>query len=126
MPAEQKTDVIPSPSRDFTERETQHLREIIQHLRELHEQEHASIRREVKIMFEAAREAIAKAETATEKRFEGMNEWREQSSDRERSQREQMGEFSSNFMLKEVADAQFKELNSRIADLSAKLGQVVG
>ncbi len=53
----------------------------------------------------AAKEAVAKAEAANEKRFESANEWRGQSADRERSQQEQMGAFAASLLPRETFEA---------------------
>jgi hypothetical protein len=84
----------------------------------------------------ASQVAIAKAEEATEKRFEAANEWRGQSSDRERSQAEAMARLTSTFArsdtvdaqmvgLRESVDAQLSELRRMVAALSEKISAVV-
>jgi len=68
----------------------------------------------------AQKEAVQKAETANEKRFESTNEWRGQSLDRERTQQEQRSALESTFMPREVSDAQTKELRDKITELQGK------
>jgi hypothetical protein len=85
----------------------------------------ASLRREVNIINEASKTAIAKAEAATEKRFEGVNEWRGQSADRERTQQQAIQDAQERSMPREVAEAQFNELRRAVADLYEKVSKVV-
>lgn len=63
-------------------------------------------RRETGIIHAASEKAIQKAEAASEKRFEGVNEFREQLSDQ-----------AKDFMPRELADAQLAELRKQISDL---------
>lgn len=72
------------------------------------------LRRERELVTSAQMQAIAKAEAANEKRFEAANEWRGQSADRERTQQEQMAKLSGTFLPREVADAQWDQINERL------------
>lgn len=54
---------------------------------------HDGLQREIKIQHQADQAAISKAESANEKRFEAANEWRGQSTDRERTQQEAIASF---------------------------------
>lgn len=83
------------------------------------------VQREAKLVHLASEEAIAKADASNEKRFASMNEWRGQSADRERSQAQEMAKLSSQFMLREVADAQIDQLRQMISDLTEKVNKVV-
>jgi hypothetical protein len=84
-----------------------------------------ALRREMSIITDASSQAINKAEAATEKRFEAVNEWRGQSADRERSQQEQSGILMSTFMPREVAEAQLSEVRRSVADLTEKVGKLL-
>lgn len=75
--------------------------------------------------FDAAQKAIAKADTATEKRFEGVNEWRAQSADRERTQAEQLALFTSEFIRLDVHKAEMGQLQRQIGELKERLGKIV-
>lgn len=72
------------------------------------------LRREREIVTGAQMEAIDKAEKATEKRFESVNEFRAQ-----------LNDVISQFVPREVADANFAELRRSISDLSEKVNKVV-
>ena len=89
------------------------------------EQRLESMRRETSIINDANQAAISKAETATEKRFASVNEWRGQSADRERSQQEQMAALSATFLPREVAEAQFAEVRRSLGELTEKIGKLV-
>lgn len=84
-----------------------------------------AVQRELKIIQEESEKAIAKAETANEKRFESVNEWRAQSADRERSQQEQSAILVSEFPRREVVDAKFNELSAKIEDLTRRMDQTL-
>lgn len=79
------------------------------------EQHVAQLRREREIVTAAQMEAIAKAETATEKRFESVNEFRAQLSD-----------TIANFLPREVADAQIGELRQQLTSLTNRFNTMVG
>lgn len=83
------------------------------------------LQRESELLRETSERAIAKAEAATEKRFESVNEWRDQSADRERSYQEQAAALTAEFPRREVVDAQLNELRAMVLDLRDKLGKVV-
>lgn len=85
-----------------------------------------SVRRELQQAMASAAEAVQKAETATEKRFEGVNEWRGQSADRERSQQEQMANLTATFLPREVAEAQFAEMRKQIDENRDRLNSDSG
>ena len=73
-----------------------------------------AVRREVLLIQDASAVAIAKADTANEKRFESVNEFRAQLADQ-----------SGSFLPREVADAQFTELRRTISELTEKVNRVV-
>lgn len=74
------------------------------------------LRREREIVTAAQTLAISKADVATEKRFEGVNEWRAQSADRERAHREQATAMQEQFARREVLDAQLNEVRKLAQD----------
>lgn len=74
------------------------------------------LRREREIVTAAQTLAISKADIATEKRFEGVNEWRAQSADRERAHREQATAMQDQFARREVLDAQLNEVRKLAQD----------
>lgn len=88
----------------------------------------SGVRRELEASSAAAKEAVIKQEAATERRFEGVNEWRAQSADRERSQAEERIKLQASFMLKEVAETQFSQIrntsDSRYEVLNKLLSQL--
>ena len=65
--------------------------------------------------FDAQEKAVLKAEVATEKRLEGVNEFRKTLSDQQ-----------STFVSKEVSDARFKSLENLVAVLTAQQQQNSG
>lgn len=74
-----------------------------------------SLRREQGILFETSQAAILKAEGATEKRFASVNEFREQLSDQ-----------AARFLPREVAEAQFKELEKACQSNTDRLNKYQG
>lgn len=74
----------------------------------------AAIQREMELTSEYQQTAIAKAETATEKRFESVNEFRAQ-----------LASQTDSFLPREVAESQFAELRRSITDLTAKMSKLV-
>lgn len=74
-----------------------------------------SARREAAILQKASDDAVAKAEKATEKRFEAVNEFREQL-------RDQAGDF----MLREVADRELTEIRKQIQSNTDRINQGLG
>ena len=86
----------------------------------------AALRRELESATQAQKEAVLKAEVATEKRFEGTNEWRAQSADRERSQQEQMAHLAATFMPREVADATIAAIGVQVAALQSRMDTMTG
>jgi hypothetical protein len=75
-----------------------------------------SVQRELMLVQAAAKAAIDKAEVATDKRFEGVNELREQMNDLILAHQQSINTLTEKLMLREVADAQFKELRMKIED----------
>jgi hypothetical protein len=84
-----------------------------------------AVRREMELITEAAAMAIAKAEVATEKRFESVNEWRGQSADRERTMQEQNTALATTYLPREVAEAQFAEFRRTLVEMAEKIGKLV-
>lgn len=111
--------------RDHIENQVQQIRGALIAADMLEVQRVEAVQRETKLIHEASEKAIAKADAADEKRFEAMNEWRAQSSDRERSQQQEMAKFVGQFMLREVADAQIGQLRQMIFDLTEKVNKLV-
>ena len=72
-----------------------------------------SVRRELVLVQEAAARAIEKAESANEKRFESVNEFRAQ-----------LTEQTASFLPREVAESQFAELRRAITELTEKVGKI--
>jgi hypothetical protein len=70
--------------------------------------------REAQLIQQASQDAIAKADNATEKRFEAVNAFRQQLSDQ-----------ASRFLPREVAETQFAEMRRTIAEMSEKVGKLV-
>ncbi len=71
-------------------------------LRQKLEEQIESLRRELSITNDASEKAIEKAETASERRFESVNEWRAQSLDRERSTSEERAKLEGSFLRRET------------------------
>jgi chromosome segregation ATPase len=94
------------------------------HLRELAFERMNSISREIDLMLSASKEAITKAETANEKRFEEAEQWRAQAIDRERAQQEQTATLVATFMPREVAERDLAELRRAIAELTEKTNKI--
>lgn len=63
----------------------------------------------------AAKEAVLKAETATEKRFESVNEFRQQLSDQ-----------TNTFLSRLEYNAQHKAIEDRVTDLTDRLNRTAG
>lgn len=63
----------------------------------------------------AAKEAVIKAETATEKRFESVNEFRQQ-----------LGDQSNTFLPRPEYNAQHKALEDRVTDLTDRMNKTDG
>jgi len=74
-----------------------------------------SARREQTLVASAAKEAIEKAERATEKRFSSVNAFREQLSDQ-----------VAMFMPREVAESQINEMRKALATVHSRLDQTQG
>ena len=77
----------------------------------------------------AAKEAVIKAEQNNEKKFDNANEWRGQSSDRERTQQEQLATFSRTLLPRETFEsflAGHSEFVQRIERFQSKaMGSIV-
>lgn len=101
------------------------LRQTLEAMNALTAQRLDGLQREVALHNAASEQAIAKAEAATEKRFEGVNEWRDQSADRERSYQDQAAALTAQFPRREVVDAQLNELRASVLELREKLSRVV-
>lgn len=84
-----------------------------------------ALRTELRMFAESSDKAIAKTETATERRFEAANEWRQQSADRERSQQETLNALTSTLMPREVGDAQFADIRRVLDNLVEKVNKIV-
>lgn len=65
--------------------------------------------------FAASEKAIQKAEAATEKRFESVNEFRAQ-----------LATQTHSFMPREVAEAKLKEISTKVDDLTARVNTTTG
>lgn len=79
------------------------------------EQHVEQLRRERELVTGGQMEAIAKAESATEKRFESVNEFRAQ-----------LAEQTNTFLPREVADAQLAELRKGITEVATRLDRMEG
>ena len=73
-----------------------------------------SLRRESQAIREAGDKAIAKAEAATEKRFEGVNAFRQQ-----------LAAQASSFMPREVADTQINDIRGKVETNANRFGDMV-
>jgi hypothetical protein len=76
---------------------------------------YTSLRSEVNLINQASETAIAKAEDATDKRFQSVNEFRAQLSD-----------VIGRFLPREVADAQIAEMRLAISALTARVDRASG
>lgn len=65
---------------------------------------------QVNAAFASSKEAILKAETATERRFESVNEFRAQ-----------LNSQTQSFMPREVAEAKLAEVNKKVDELTARI-----
>jgi len=74
-----------------------------------------SARREQVLVASAAKEAIEKAEKATEKRFDAVNAFRAQLSDQ-----------ANAFMPREVVESQIDEIRKQLAHVNSRLDQTAG
>jgi hypothetical protein len=68
----------------------------------------------VALALSASEKAITKAETATERRFEAVNEFRQTLSDQ-----------AANFATKSTVDAQFTAMREKIDDLGAQVSRLL-
>lgn len=101
--------------REHIGQQVQQIRAALEAAEKLEVARFDSLSRELNLITTAAAEAIAKAETATDKRLESMNELRGQLQDQ-----------ATQFMSRDLAEAQFQEMRRALADLNAKLSSVVG
>lgn len=76
-----------------------------------------SVQRELLLVQSAAKEAIGKAETSTDKRFESVNELRGQMNDLILSHQTSVNSLTEKLMLKEVAERQFEDLRGKLDEL---------
>ncbi len=74
----------------------------------------ASTQREAQIIHASSEKAIEKSEVSMEKRFEGVNAFRDQLQDQ-----------AATFMPRELAESQAAALNARINELAEKVGKIV-
>jgi hypothetical protein len=90
----------------------------------------SGLRREITLAYESSEKAILKQEAANEKRFAGVNEWRGQSLDRERTVQETLAQLTGTFLPREVADKQLDAIELRISKLekgeAGNLGRRLG
>ena len=70
--------------------------------------------KQVQLALASAEKAITKAETATEKRFEGVNEFRQT-----------LADANANFALKTTVDTQFDAMREKIDDLNAAVARLL-
>lgn len=78
------------------------------------EQRIVGVQREVTLTHQASEKAIQKAESANEKRFESVNEFRNSLSDQ-----------TASFLPREVAETQFAEMRRSIQELTDKVNKLV-
>ena len=105
-------------SRSLTERITSGDAQLREHIVQQVEQLRGMIegtRRELDIRHGASQEAIRKQDAATEKRFEAVNEFREQ-----------LREQTSQFIPREVAEKEFNRLAQRIEEQKERLDKASG
>lgn len=88
-----------------------HIQEQVRQIRTIIEMGSA----QVQAAFDASEKAILKAETATERRFESVNEFRAQ-----------LASQTASFMPREVAEARFDQHAARIAELDKKASAAAG
>jgi hypothetical protein len=98
---------------DFKETMDRRIRQQADHAEAITE----SLRREAQLSLDAAKEAVRKSEATTERRFEQANEWRQQSADREATQRQDIAELTGTFMPREVVEAKVDELNRKLEEI---------
>ncbi|MEO7397381.1 MAG: hypothetical protein ABIW84_02350, partial [Ilumatobacteraceae bacterium] len=82
----------------------------------------AAVQREILLYAKEREKAIEKQAADTADRFHLANEWRQQSIDRERSQREETTKLANTFLPREVADSQFERAH---ADRNSNLQRIV-
>jgi uncharacterized protein YoxC len=125
---EQRLDAIDKATRLLNEtvnRTPTEIQREVSHLRELLFERINAVTSQIDLMLSSSKEAIEKAEAANERRFEGINEWRGQSADRERSMMQQAQELASTYMPREVGDAQFNEIRRVVGELVEKVNKIV-
>ena len=111
--------------REHISQQVAQIREALESANKLEVARIEGVRRETSLILESNKEAVTKAEVATEKRFESVNEWRDQSADRERSQQEDRAALESKFAPREVVDAQLEGLRRELQELREKLSKLV-
>jgi hypothetical protein len=104
--AETATERIASRAQNDTEALRDDTTERLAALRRELEAATLAQKRELELATGAQREAIIKAEIATEKRFESTDEWRTQSLERERSQGEERAALAGAFLPRETFQTQ--------------------
>jgi len=72
----------------------------------------SAVQREILLYAKERDKAIQKQADETADKFHTANEWRQQSSERERTQREETTKLANTFLPREVADSQFERLQS--------------
>jgi len=90
------------------------LKEEVKALKELWDRTHNSIEQQMEQKFNGVRQAVTKAEVATERRFEGVNEFRSTLSDQQRS-----------FMPRSEAEALLRGINDKIDEQGKRMTELV-
>lgn len=115
----EKTDAVQRSLHERVDEGDAHLRQHIDQQVVQIQQAIEAARRETDIIHNSSEKAIQKAEIAADKRFEGVNKFREQLNDQ-----------SKDFMPRELADSQFEEFRKQITDLqrteSSNMGRDAG
>lgn len=112
--------------REHIAQQVQQIREALGSAGLLEAQRFEQLDQKINIINAASDAAIEKQEGATERRFEGLNEWRGQSADRERSQAEQIRAAQERSMPREVAEAQFETIRDAINTINSRMDTAVG
>jgi hypothetical protein len=112
--ADEPRPVPPPPASAWTtETLLEHLKALIAFNRQLHLQQHEAAQRAVDAALAAAKEAVQKAETASEKRFDAVNEFRATLGDQQRT-----------LMPRQEAEIRFAEIDKKLDALQhASAGQ---
>jgi hypothetical protein len=80
-----------------------------------YEQQFEAIREATAAALASAKEAVAKAESANERRFESVNEFRAQ-----------LNDMIASLISKDVAEARFKALETMVRDVNDRLNRMKG